>query len=99
MANSSTKVQPTLDPLDSVLEHGRIAELAAELSTLTGETPVDAVRTSLEQRLERERNRRDSIEKQTADLLEVAREYAALPVLDSRPADEIIGYDETGMWR
>jgi len=34
-----------------------------------------------------------------ADLLEIGRRCAALPELDSRTAEEIIGYDEHGLPR
>jgi len=35
----------------------------------------------------------------TARLLEIGEHCAALPDFDTRSPDEIIGYDETGMWR
>ena len=31
------------------------------------------------------------------ELLRIGRECAALPVIDPRPADEILGYDEVGL--
>ena len=34
-----------------------------------------------------------------ARLLEIGEHCAALPDFDTRSPDEIIGYDETGMWR
>jgi len=33
------------------------------------------------------------------ELLRIGRECAALPVLDARPPDEILGYDEAGLPR
>jgi antitoxin VapB len=33
------------------------------------------------------------------ELEEIAEHCASLPVLDSRPADEILGYDEHGLPR
>jgi antitoxin VapB len=32
-----------------------------------------------------------------ADLMEIARHFASLPVYDSRTSDEILGYDENGL--
>lgn len=73
--------------------------LAREVAKLTGESLTEAVRKSLSERLERERLRRGRPE---ADLVKeldaLARECAALPDLDTRTPDEIIGYDENGLW-
>ncbi len=42
----------------------------------------------------------DAIRKALAErLMELGRECAALPDFDPRTPDEIVGYDETGMWR
>ena len=73
--------------------------LAREVARLTGESLTEAVRTALAERLERERLRRGQPRKGLAEQLnELALECAALPVYDSRSPDEIIGYDENGMW-
>jgi hypothetical protein len=32
-------------------------------------------------------------------LLEIGRHCTTLPDLDARSPDEIVGYDDTGMWR
>jgi hypothetical protein len=54
----------------------------------------------LAERLERLRAERASCQKQRADrLLAHGRAFAALPVLDPRPVDEILGYDEVGLPR
>ena len=71
--------------------------LARQVANLTGETLTEAVRTSLAERLRRERLKRGK-----APSLEVAfdalvKSVAALPVRDHRSADEIIGYDENGL--
>jgi antitoxin VapB len=51
-------------------------------------------------RLARERLRRGQPAKGFAEALDaLALECAALPHLDDRSADEILGYDQTGMWR
>jgi antitoxin VapB len=74
--------------------------LAREVSKLTGESLTRAVRTALAERLEREKRRRGRLGKTLAEELdELAKELPALADLDSRSADEIIGYDEHGMWR
>ena len=74
--------------------------LAREVSKLTGESLTRAVRTALAERLEREKRRRGRLGKTLAEELdELAKELPALADLDSCSADEIIGYDEHGMWR
>jgi antitoxin VapB len=73
--------------------------LAREVAALTGEKLTDAIRKALAERLERERLRR-GVATPLADRLEqLGRECAALPDYDTRSADDIVGYDETGMWR
>jgi antitoxin VapB len=69
--------------------------LARELADVTGETLTDAVTEALRERLERERGRATGDIERRLELL--AADVARLPVLDDRPADEIIGYDEHGL--
>jgi antitoxin VapB len=72
--------------------------LARELARLTGETMTQAIRTSLAERLARERRRREQdVEKRYDAIMEVLERIWAMPVLDGRSADEIIGYDEHGL--
>jgi antitoxin VapB len=74
--------------------------LAREVARLTGESLTEAVRKSLAERLERERLRRGRPARGLAEELnEIALHCAALPDLDTRTPDEIIGYDENGLWR
>ena len=71
--------------------------LAAELAKETGETKTEAVRKALEDRLARVKRRRP---RRLADELEAIGQHCSqLPVLDSRSADEILGYDEMGIPR
>jgi antitoxin VapB len=72
--------------------------LAAELAELTGESKTEAVTVALKDRLERVRRERS--QRCLADELDaIALHCASLPVLDSRRADEILGYDELGLPR
>jgi len=72
-----------------------VEELAEALVELTGETKTEAVGRALRERLQR--LRRERVDRQLADELdEIALHCANLPVLDARPADEILGYDEHG---
>ena len=67
-----------------------------ELAMLTGETVTTAVRRAAEERLHRVRRARAG-GSLAAELLEIGRRCAALPDLDSRTPDEILGYDEHGL--
>ena len=73
--------------------------LAREVAALTGETLADAVRTALAERLEREQLRRGRPSGLADQLAALGHECAALPGHDTRSPDELVGYDDTGMWR
>ena len=72
--------------------------LAGELSKQTGETKTEAVIKALRDRLARTRRER-SPRRLADELEEIAEHCARLKVLDDRPADEILGYDEQGLPR
>lgn len=73
--------------------------LARAVAALTGESLTGAVRKALAERLERERLRRGAAPDLAERLRKIGEHCAALPDLDTRTPDEIIGYDDTGMWR
>lgn len=72
--------------------------LARQVAEETGESITEAIRKALEERWSRlSRKRREKIlAGQIEDLL---RRVDQLPILDSRPEDEILGYDEHGIPR
>jgi antitoxin VapB len=70
-------------------------ELATRLASVTGETMTHAVIVALEERLERITGRRSGPDL-VASILEISRRCATLPDMDTRPADEILGYDDRG---
>lgn len=70
--------------------------LARDLARATGESITTAVATALRERLERVEGLprgRDL----AAELTAIALRCAALPVIDDRPEEEILGYDERGL--
>jgi antitoxin VapB len=72
--------------------------LAAELARQTGESKTEAVTKALRDRLMRVR--RERTKRRLADELEeIAEHCASLQVLDRRPAEVILGYDEAGLPR
>ena len=74
------------------IKSDRADRLARDLAHLTGESITDAVVASLEARLEIERRRR-----RPKDLSDIVERFRALPVLDDRHPDDIIGYDDDGL--
>jgi antitoxin VapB len=82
------------------LNDPEIDRLSREVAKLIGESLTEAVRNTLLDPLARERLRRGKPAQWLAAALDgLAQECAALPNHDTRSADEILGYDEAGMWR
>lgn len=73
-------------------------KLAREVARHTGESLTQAVTQALRERLARLKTRQAS-RTLAEELDEIARRCASLPVQDRRSAEEIIGYDETGLPR
>ena len=71
--------------------------LARRLAEQTGETITKAVIHALREQLAREERKADDDDQLVEDILEIARRFCALPVLDPRSPDEILGYDENGL--
>jgi antitoxin VapB len=70
--------------------------LARQVSRLAGETMTEAITKSLRERLERlQRTRKERNLRRDID--EILARVDALPELDNRSADEILGYDENGL--
>ncbi|HTB04785.1 MAG TPA: type II toxin-antitoxin system VapB family antitoxin [Bradyrhizobium sp.] len=73
-------------------------QLARNLAQLTGENITTATKRALEERLRRLRghSRKAAL---LEDLADIRRRWSALPVLDERTSEEILGYDEHGLPR
>jgi antitoxin VapB len=73
-------------------------DLATALAALMGESKTEAVIKALQERLDRMRRTRRK--RSLADELnEIAAHCGSLNVLDARSADEVLGYDATGLPR
>jgi len=75
-----------------------VERLARQIASKTGESLTGAIKTSLEERLERLKKQHSS-DLLLDQLREILRRVDALPVLDPRTPDEIVGYDEGGLPR
>ncbi len=68
--------------------------LAREVARQTGETITDAIHTALKERLQRLSGRSKATTKEK--LYEILQRVDALPTVDHRSKDEILGYGESG---
>jgi antitoxin VapB len=71
-------------------------QLARELSAATGETITQAVNAALRERLQKISAPSRSRAEYIARIKEITARVAAMPVLDTRSDDEILGYNEHG---
>lgn len=71
---------------------------ARELAARTGETLTTAVGTAIAERLERVRGRRP-VRDLAAELDAIAERSGALPLVDRRSPEQILGYDADGLPR
>ena len=80
------------------IKNSATERLARQIASATGESLTEAIHRALEERWEQLRAKRRSriLDSQLEELL---RRVDALPTLDSRTEDEILGYDEHGMPR
>jgi antitoxin VapB len=69
--------------------------LARQVASETGESLTDAIIHSLEERLEGLKGRRSAPDL-FETLMTISRRCSSLPDLDTRSANEILGYDEIG---
>ena len=81
------------------IKNGEAYRIAKELADHTGESLTEAVTRALKERLERQRTERGSegVEERFRKLQGIAERFDALPVLDDREPDDIVGYDENGL--
>lgn len=70
--------------------------LARELAAVTGESITVAVTRAVRERLERLRHSETDPEEEEA-VAALCAQIAALPDLDTRSPDELLGYDEWGL--
>ena len=78
------------------IKNPKTDRLARTVARLTGESLTDAVTESLQRRLDQIKSLQGT--SRLADRLDgISKRCAALPDLDTRMPDEILGYDEHGL--
>jgi len=78
------------------LKDSETDSLARQVASLTGETLTEAVRGALRLRLRAEQLKRGKAPWDDAVIDAIIARFKALPLLDDRTEDEILGYDENG---
>ena len=78
------------------IKHPEADQLARELSRVTGLSITDAILKALREQLGRETGR-SRTSGMAEDLRAISDRCGALPVLDLRTPEEIIGFDEHGL--
>jgi antitoxin VapB len=74
------------------IKNAEADRLARQLAKRTGQTITQAVVTALRECLSREDRKLDD-DRLVEDVLEIARHYSSLPVLDPHSDDDIVGFD------
>ncbi|EDN66769.1 Rv0623-like transcription factor [Beggiatoa sp. PS] len=70
--------------------------MVQELISYTGETLTQAVLNALRERIKTEKRKGAAISLKD-ELLQIGKECAALPILDNRTPEEILGYNNNGV--
>jgi antitoxin VapB len=78
------------------IRNQRAEKLAREVAAESGETMTQAIIRALEERLERLRGRR-RLPDTSREILKISKRCSALPDLDPRSPDDILGYDSNGI--
>jgi antitoxin VapB len=71
--------------------------LARQLTAVTGETITDAIIVAMRERLVREETRRRNSDVLLEEIRAISAHCASLPLLDTRPDEDIMGWDENGL--
>lgn len=78
------------------IRNERAEQLAREIAQLTGYNMTSAIIMALEEKLERLRRFRQ-VNSKLDEIMAISHRCSALPDLDTRSPDEILGYDEHGV--
>jgi len=80
------------------IKNNKAEHLARKVADETGESITEAIQKSLEERLARLKSQRRT-RALAGQIDELLRRVDALPTLDQRSPDQILGYDENGLPR
>jgi antitoxin VapB len=80
------------------LKSERVERLARDLARRRGQTIMEVVLAALEEQARKE-DKKTKAPGMAEELLEIGRRFSELPSFDDRSDDEILGYDENGLFR
>ena len=72
-------------------------QLARQVSSITKENITQTIIKALENRLENLNGKKSFLDVEQ-QILSISQRCSALPDLDNRTDDEIMGYDKSGVW-
>ena len=78
------------------IRNTRAEKLVRQVAAESGESLTEAIIHALEERLERLKGRREAADV-AAEIMRISLRCRALPEIDPRSADEVLGYDEGGL--
>jgi antitoxin VapB len=78
------------------IRNSRADKLARQVAAESGESLTEAIIHALEERLERLKGRRTTTDV-AEEIMRISLRCRALPEIDPRSADEILGYEERGL--
>jgi antitoxin VapB len=78
------------------IRNPKTEELAREVAAESGENLTQAIMHALEERLERLKGRKTA-EDLAEEIMKISERCSALPQLDDRTPEEILGYDSKGV--
>ena len=84
--------------MNTLLDYYQVNKLAKELASYTGESVPEVIERALLEQIKKEKKNRGKTSSLAEQILEVGQRCASLPVLDERSSDEILGYDERGIF-
>ncbi len=77
------------------IRNEKTEKLAREVAVLTGENITTAIMHALEDRLNRIKGRKTTIDLKE-EIMQISTRCKSLPDIDPRTPDEILGYDQDG---
>ena len=78
------------------IRNPKAEKLARELAAVSGETITQAITQALEERLERLHGRSTTTDL-VEEILKISKRCRAIPDMDQRSVDEILGYNLVGV--
>lgn len=79
------------------IRNSQAEQLAREVAAISGENLTQTIIHALEERLERLRGRR-TVADTTQEIMAVSQRCSCLPDLDRRSPEEILGYNQSGIF-